>query len=282
MAADSHFWVYGSGALGGVSGLNATLRLETYSTATSATITGLTNGSTYEVQVQATNATGDSAWSASTLQKLANKPDAPDAPTLASKDQSLAVSWTAPADNGSAIIDYDVRYSSDSGANWTEWQASTTSTTASTTITGLTNGTTYAVQVRAANGNGEGPWSASATLKVGLPGPPLHLWALPKGGQFEVSWLRNLDDGATLVTDYDIRYRESGQSTWIDWKPNETSTERVHMVTGLTNGTTYEVQARAENVYGIGPWTETVSQDPGAPDTPYLNRPVVARTETSS
>ena len=107
--------------------------------------------------------------------------------------------------------------------------------------------------MRAANGNGEGPWSASATLKAGLPGPPLLLWAEPKGGQLEVSWLRNLDDGATLVTDYDIRYRESGQSTWIDWKPNETSTERVHMVTGLTNGTTYDVQARAENVYGAGP-----------------------------
>ena len=45
----------------------------------------------------------------------------------------------------------------------TELTDTSDSTALSATISGLTNGTTYAVQVRAQNENGNGAWSASAT-----------------------------------------------------------------------------------------------------------------------
>ena len=83
------------------------------STSTTATITGLTNGTAYEVQVRAGNSVGDGAWSASatgTPVAAAAVPSAPSAPSLTAGDGQLGVSWTAPSDNGAAIDDYDLRY----------------------------------------------------------------------------------------------------------------------------------------------------------------------------
>ena len=89
-------------------------------------------------------------------------PSAPAAPTLTPGDGQLGVGWTAPADNGAPIDDYDVRYRTANG-NWTELPDSVKSTATSTTITGLANGTEYEVQVRAGNRAGDGAWSASGT-----------------------------------------------------------------------------------------------------------------------
>ena len=77
-------------------------------------------------------------------------------------DTQLSVSWSAPASNGAAISDYDVRYSSD-GSTWSQIADTVDSTAISATITGLTNDTSYQVQVRAENSSGSGPWSDSAT-----------------------------------------------------------------------------------------------------------------------
>ena len=92
----------------------------------------------------------------------ASAPSAPSAPRLTAGDGQLVVSWTAPSDSGAAIDDYDVRYRP-AGGSWTELPDAVKSTATTATITGLTNGTTYEVQVRAGNSAGDGVWSASAT-----------------------------------------------------------------------------------------------------------------------
>ena len=50
---------------------------------------------------------------------LARAPSRPSAPTLTAGDGRLEVSWVAPASNGAAIDDYDVRYRT-GGGSWTE------------------------------------------------------------------------------------------------------------------------------------------------------------------
>ncbi|MCY4582024.1 MAG: fibronectin type III domain-containing protein, partial [Chloroflexi bacterium] len=98
----------------------------------------------------------------------ASAPDAPDAPTVTQSTTdsttSLDVAWTAPADKGAAITDYDVQYrvkaaTGESPAAWTDH--SFTGTGTSTTLTALTEETTYEVQVRAHNAEGAGLWSGS-------------------------------------------------------------------------------------------------------------------------
>lgn len=110
--------------------------------------------------------------------KNAFPPDAPAAPTVSAvsgKGGQLSVSWDAPAnDNGSAVIDYDLRYfkGSSDPTNEADWvdegfggQSGIPSigTATSATLSGLAPSSQYRVQVRAANDIGEGAWSDSGS-----------------------------------------------------------------------------------------------------------------------
>ena len=90
----------------------------------------------------------------------AQPPAKPSAPSLTAGDGQLTVSISAPATGDYSISDYDVRTSTDD-ATW--GSATSAGTSGSYTITGLTNGTTYYVQVRAESTAGNGAWSDSSS-----------------------------------------------------------------------------------------------------------------------
>ena len=236
---------------------------------TSTSIGSLTNGTAYDVQVRATNEHGDGPWSPSATLK-AGVPVASAAPTLTVRHQSLAVSWTAPANNGSAITDYDVQYSSDSGSTWTEWNAGNTSTDTNTTITGLTNATTYQVQVRAANTHGDGPWSppASATPANTAPGKP----AAPSASlntNVSVTWTAPTYTGGAAITDYDLRWSSDNGTTWTEETDAEsTLLSRNVSVADLAGGASYVFSVRAQNSVGNGPWSDASSPSVALPARP--------------
>ena len=120
----------------------------------------------YVVVVEATSgASGRARTATQTLTVTVTDvevPSAPPAPAVSGETaDSVTVSWTAPANPGSAITDYDVQYRVSGAASWTDAGHSGTGLTL--TLTGLTAGTDYEVQVRASNAEGPGAWSASAT-----------------------------------------------------------------------------------------------------------------------
>jgi len=84
----------------------------------------------------------------------------PGAPVLVSAtpgDGSITVAWSAPvSDGGRAILHYEYRL--DGGG----WMSLGTASPAD--ITGLTNGTTYSVELRAVNGAGPGPASNAVSV----------------------------------------------------------------------------------------------------------------------
>ena len=101
-----------------------------------------------------------------------NRPGAPTITTpITAGTGSLTVAWSAPSDNGGAVVTaYDLRYiqtSADETAdsNWTVLEDvwTTGPDPLEYTITGLTDGTQYDVQLRAVNSAGTGPWSVTAT-----------------------------------------------------------------------------------------------------------------------
>ena len=119
--------------------------------------------------------------------------EGPPGPTTALKvtpgDGKLALSWTAPPDNGgSAVTDYHVHYTSAAadtvaddravqtgaspspGNGWVEWNRS--GTAASQEITDLMNNEDYRVRVRGENGNGHGPWTHGKGTPLAAAQPP--------------------------------------------------------------------------------------------------------------
>jgi hypothetical protein len=128
--------------------------------ASSATVSGLTNGTTYTFTVSASNATGTGATSAASGPVTpSGVPAAPTGVSAVPGNASATISWTAPANGGSPITGYIVTPFVGSSA-----QAATTVSGASVsaTVTGLSNGITYTFRVTASNVIGDSPQSASS------------------------------------------------------------------------------------------------------------------------
>ncbi|MEI8084035.1 MAG: fibronectin type III domain-containing protein, partial [Actinomycetes bacterium] len=155
---------------------------------TSCTVTGLTDGHSYDFQVRATNAAGSSVYSsASTPITALAAPGAPTITAVAESCSSLAVSFTAPTPNGSsAVITY--QYSTDGG---TTWATRTTGTTASPLVitkvsnngsTAISNGTAYSVQIRASNSTpGPATPSVVATPRSSAQPAGVSTYVVPAG-----------------------------------------------------------------------------------------------------
>ena len=221
-------------------------------------VTGLDNGTVYQVRVRASNGQGDGPWSDREEGQPATTPAAPVPPALTPDNRKLRVSWDAPDNDGGApITGYDVQYSVDPGSTWREWHGSADAQPVlQTTIAGLENGATYAVQVRARNAQGDGPWSASALDQpVGVPTAPPSLTLTPGNRQLQVDWDAPGDNGGAPIGNYTIRYSNDSGSTWTAWDAPIDPQSLQATITGLENGTIYQVQVRASNRQGDGPWS---------------------------
>ena len=94
----------------------------TASSSTSATVTGLDNGTTYEFQVRARNDIGpgsESNTASATLDE--SVPGAPTGLTATGGDGSVTLNWGAPEDGGSQILRYEYRYAA-TGETSSDWE----------------------------------------------------------------------------------------------------------------------------------------------------------------
>ena len=85
-------------------------------------ITGLTNGTGYDVQVRAVNSNGDGTWSATEVGTPALP--APAVDSVRADDRAVLVSWSAPTGITTGVAAYDARYIETSAdetmdSNWT-------------------------------------------------------------------------------------------------------------------------------------------------------------------
>jgi titin len=130
---------------------------------TTAAVTGLTNGTSYEFTVQATNSVGTSPASAPSNVVTPAAPTVPAAPTGVSAvagNAAANVAWTPPANGGSPITSFTVTALVNGVPSGVTATAPGSATGA--TVTGLTNGTTYTFTVHATNAVGNGPESAQS------------------------------------------------------------------------------------------------------------------------
>jgi hypothetical protein len=126
-----------------------------------ASLTGLTLGSTYQVQVATVNEQGVSAWSASSTLLMVNLPAQVTGLTAGSATTaSVPFTWSA----ATGAVNYLAQYKKTSDSTWVT--ATSTLTGTSYTFTGLLDSTSYDFRVIAANGAGQGTASATSTVST--------------------------------------------------------------------------------------------------------------------
>ena len=210
---------------------------------TSATIGSLTAGTSYQVQVLATNAEGDSPWSPSGSGQTGalGAPDVPQSLSATPGNRQVMLSWVQPS-GGAEVTHYE--YEQDVSGTW----ISTGSTATDYTVRNLTNGQTYTFKVRAVNSDGAGAASAASPsiTPATEPGAPTGLGATGGDQEVDLMWTAPASNGGQSITDYE--YEQGGSGTWT----STGSTVPSYTVTGLTNGQPYRFRVRALNSAGAG------------------------------
>jgi hypothetical protein len=221
--------------------------------ATTLSLTKLAPGTEYQVIVRSVNRVGSGPDSDVATATTAAVPLAPTIDTITTPGAGqLSVAFTAGDDGGSAITTYE--YSLDGGA-WTPRGSGTTGSPL--VITGLANGTTYQVRIRAVNAVGSGAPSVSVSATTAaVPLAPTITGITPGDEKLNVAFTAGSDGGLPITT---YEYSLDGGS----WTPRGSGTTGSPLViTGLANGTTYQVRIRAVNAVGPG---EASNEVPGAP-----------------
>ncbi|MGA2520345.1 MAG: fibronectin type III domain-containing protein [Acidimicrobiales bacterium] len=238
---------------------------DTASTSTSATVSGLQNGTGYIFEVEAVNAVGDGPLSSPTGTLTPSGP--PGTPTITSivpGDGSLQVGFTAPT-SSTPITGY--LYQLDGSGPW----YASAATSSPLTVSGLTDGTTYSVEIEGTNSSGTGePSNSMSQTPVALPGAPTITSVDVGPGSASIAFTPGSTGGSTL-TGY--RYSTNGGTSWTT-----ASATSPLAVSGLANATTFSFELEADNVSGYGAPASASFTTPSAPSAPVLSS-VVAQNQ---
>ena len=241
-------------------------------TSTSRTITGLTNGTSYDVELAAENISGRSAAVKVTATPVLTAPAAPTGLTATAAAGSIALTWNNP--NDSTITSYRYRERPSYDSDWWCWSGIWASGAATTafTVPKLVAGTTHRIQLQAVNAAGASPaaeitaTTTTAATTGAAPSAPTGLTSTPGNQSIALTWTNPAD---TTITRYQFRERSEHSTGWHCWRHlyNSTAATTSHTVPGITNNLRYRVQLRAHNPHGASPTTETTAT-PTAPASP--------------
>ena len=238
---------------------------------TSAKISGLTANTLYQVQVRATNSDGDGPWSPSGSGQTNSAGNT--APAFSSQTTTRSVDENSGAgtDVGAAVTANDadndpLTYSleGDGAASFAIVGASGQIRTRSGVTYDYETTPSYTVIVKADDNNG-GTDTVTVTIDLADVDEPPRAPAAPTvtatpdtTDSLSVSWRAPSNTGRPDIDTYDLQYREGTTGTWTSGPQNQTGTSAT--ITGLTaDRAAYQVQVRATNAEGDGPWSPSGS-----------------------
>jgi titin len=237
--------------------------VDAVSASESATVTGLINGTGYIFRVTAKNTAGNGTASSTTSAIVPRTmPSAAQSVAGTSGNAQARLTWSAPVTTGgSAVLDYEIQYSSN-GTTWTTFSDSV-STSTSVTVTGLTNGTAYTFRVAAINGAGLGTFStaSSSVTPFTTSGTPTSVVPTRGDGQVSLSWTAPTSNGGSGIIQYRVQFAAEGSDDYSTWSSaiSTLSASTTYVVTGLTNGTSYKFRVVAVNAAGNGAYSSASS-----------------------
>ena len=240
--------------------------------------TGMTFGTTRYYRVAARNGVTLGDWSDPPVSAttLAGVPGQPNLTARATDANTITLTWTVPADNGSAIIRYELEWSADGSAN--SWTNLTNPAAADTSYSdgGLDPGTERHYRIRAVNGAtpGEGSWSTSrsAVTPPAVPGAPTLSATANGQNAIDITWEPPSDDGGADITGYELHWSADGAQNSYRSLTSPSGSARSYTHANLQPGDTRYYQVRARNRAGLGEFSlpAFAATLTGVPEAPSL------------
>jgi hypothetical protein len=231
----------------------------------SLTVTGLTNGESYQFTVHAVNKKGDGPpRTSNTIKPTSEVPDAPTAATAEAKpDGTVVVSWPAANGQGLAIKRYTVTAISEGGSAPVGDATETSLTIPAGT---LEYGKQYAFTVVSVNEKGAGSKASPVSGSVVPYTKPDRVEGVEaatvgdQAGAIQVQWQAPAENGRA-ISKYVVKAGD---------KSTEVTGGTAATLTGFANGATVAVEVRAVNEAG--------ESDPGTATAKTLSEPKITVT----
>lgn len=224
---------------------------KSFTTDTSGTITGLTAGKKYEVQLQPRAHGGggdnvDGTWTGSKEVQLGILWTMTGI-TCTTREKTALKGFSSTSKDGvPGITNYQFRIRKNGTTTWTE---SSSLTSNSWNATSLSTNTKYDVQARVKNAVGWSSWSST-----------YNFCTKSSAGTASATCVRNRDLGKLNIkvntggtyspeaNTYQIRYRKKGTANWTEVTA---STNQTQTLSNLTQAQEYDIQVRARTKTGV-------------------------------
>ena len=213
----------------------------TNTTATSLSLSSLTQGSLYDYRVRGNCSSGNTAYTTSQFTTACSV--APSSLSASSiTNVSATLSWTA----ASGAVSYDVDYKSSSAGSWISLATATTAI--SVNVSSLTQGTVYDYRVRTNCATGSSSYAiAQFTTLCSVAPSGLSATSITNASA-TISW-----SAVAGAINYSVDYKLSSASTWTTFASATTAT--TASLTGLTQGAVYDYRVRTNCASGSTAYT---------------------------
>lgn len=244
------------------------------------TVNDLRPNTEYQFRLAAHNQSGQSNYSS--IVTYRTSPDRPGPPTrLRTEGQvrptQCRIIWDPPKDNGGADIEqYHLELEESKGFhviyNGSEREH---------LLEQLIPGHLYSLRVSCSNIVGQSESSAIIQIKTPAVAPaschPPKLSGKPKAHSLHLRWTHPDYDGGSRVTEFEVQLMNPDQSSRMVYRGPDLEC----VVAGLLPGQTYQVQIRAFNRAGAGPWSDFLEVQSG-PGVPFAPRNLLAQCRTAN
>ncbi len=261
-------------------------------TTTTATITGLDEGSAYQARVRANNPEGSGIWSepstASTTVTGSNTPPRFTSPAAFEiREPAVAVGTVAASDADSQ--DSVSAFQISGGADAASLRVDPISGKLEFTVApdyenpaDADSNNDYNVTVTVTGGTGRRLLTATQTITVtvtddttetaGPPSaPPEPSLVDASESSLTVQWQQPASEGLT-ISGYDLQYRQADPAVgWTGW--SHTGTDRRTTISGLDSNTRYQVRVRAIGRAGAGEWSQPLVATTASNRAPLFTSP---------